>query len=168
MIHIHKVALAAATATLLASSAKADERFSMTGTYEGGFACDDVTGGSPGSYFSPAVLEIVQSGSHRIDLALTYDDLEGPETTLYRGEIAFDPAGDTVSGFFESCGGTFESSELTRIFPAAADDAAFAFAGDTIFVSTDSPGLEGQLITEACKYAFTRVDHDRPDIDTCD
>jgi hypothetical protein len=125
-------AVAFAASALIASGVAATEPFSLTGSYEGVFACDDLTEGVPSGLFAPVSVNILQQDG-QIDLASTYEDLEGPETLLYRGEVRVDSGGDAISGYFAACGGTFPSNELARIFPAATAGNPFRFAADSIF-----------------------------------
>ena len=68
--------------------------FSLTGSYQGFFVCDDVTDGAGGGFGRPMAMEIVQSGD-RIDMRNTVVvDPSGPEShTLYRGRVAADAGG---------------------------------------------------------------------------
>ncbi len=144
-----------------------DSRFSMTGSYEGVFACDDITDGVSSGYAAPATVEIIQT-DERIDLKTTYNDTNGPESLLYRGAVQTNRRHDTLSGFFESCGGTYATRELARIFPTSIQHDGFAFSADSIFQSTAAPGLEGQLVVESCKYVLTRTSTEAPHFDGCD
>lgn len=161
-----RFALLTAMATAVSLSASADQRFSMTGTYEGVLACDDIRDGVPSGFSTPAVFKIVQEGSSRIALELNYGEEDDLGVCLYEGEISLDPGGDAVNGYYEACGGTFESRELARIFPAEAVEESFTFAADSIFQSTESE--EGVLVVQGCKFVFTRVDRSRPQVQRCD
>jgi hypothetical protein len=152
---------------MIAFDAVGTDRFSITGTYEGVVACDDIIDGLSEGFFSPAVVKIVQHGDE-IDLMHTYENIEGPVSRLYRGSVRTDPGGDTISGFFEACGGSYPARELARIFPASTSDDGFSFSADSVFQSTAVPGVVGQLVVDSCKYALERTSTTRPDIDTCD
>ncbi len=141
--------------------------FTLTGTYEGFFVCDDVTGGQGGAFGRAMTMEVVQSGD-RIDMRNTVAvDASGPEShSLYRGLVAADADG-SVSGYVEACGGTFPHKELVRIFPASPSRAPFSFAADTVFVSEAVPGVGDKLVVESCKWALTRVSTETPRFEAC-
>lgn len=156
-----------ATTAFITTAAVSSERFSMTGTYEGVLACDSVSNGLLDGFSTPGVLKIIQRGSSEISLELKYGDEDDPTICLYEGATVTDRDGDAVGGYFEACGGTFVSTEVARIFPATRTEDGFNFAADTVFHSTDIDD-EGTLLVQGCKFAFTRVDRNRPRIQTCD
>ena len=141
--------------------------FSLTGSYQGFFVCDDVTDGEAGGFGRAMAMEIVQSGD-RIDMRNTVAvDPSGPEShTLYRGRVAAD-AGGAIAGYAEVCGGTFPHKELVRIFPASPSREPFSFAADTVFVSDAVPGVGAKLVVESCKWALTRVSTETPQFEPC-
>ena len=81
------------------------EGFSLTGQYEGRYACDSTTGGVPSSWSDPMSAGIVQDGD-RISIDLRYTDKQelGAEYSLYTGSVVLNPEGTLVSGYFEACG----------------------------------------------------------------
>ena len=141
--------------------------FSLTGTYQGFFTCDDVADGAGGAFGRAMTMEVVQSGD-RIEMRDTVAvDPSGPELhTLYRGRVAAD-GGGAVSGYAEACGGTFPHKELARIFPASPSREPFGFAADTVFVSEAVPGVGAKLVVESCKWALTRVSTETPRFEPC-
>ncbi len=158
------LALAAMTATAGTASA---EDFSMTGQYQGMYACDSTTAGVPGSWARPMTAGILQDGtSIRIDLI--YDDQVegGQEYSLYAGEIATSPDGSIVAGYFGACGGTFPSLELVRIFPAATATTPFQFAANGVWVSSTVPNIPG-LTVQSCTWSLTRTSTDTPTVRPC-
>lgn len=150
-------------AVLPASSAD----FTLTGTYEGFFVCDDVTDGQGGAFGRAMTMDVVQSGD-RIAMRNTVAvDAGGAEShTLYRGRVAAD-VGGSVSGYVEACGGSFPHKELVRIFPASPSREPFSFAADTVFVSEAVPGVGDKLVAESCKWALTRVSTETPKVEAC-
>jgi hypothetical protein len=154
----------ALSGTVLTASA-AD--FSLTGTYEGFFVCDDVTDGQGGAFGRAMTMEVVQSGDHVAMRNTVAVDPSGPEShTLYRGRVAAG-AGGSIAGYVEACGGTFPHKELVRIFPALPSRQPFSFAADTVFVSDAVPGVGGKLVAESCKWALTRVSTETPEFEAC-
>lgn len=149
-------------------AAAADDAFDWSGSYEGFVVCDDITAGAGGAFGLPMSLTIVQSGD-RIDARNTvYVTPSGEAShTLFRGRVAADAAGDTVSGYLEACDSTFAHKELIRIFPTATTRAPFGFAADTVFVSEAVPGEEAKLVVESCKWSLMRVPTETPDFTPC-
>lgn len=140
---------------------------SLTGTYEGFFVCDDVTGGAPGAFGRAMTMDIVQTGDAIAMRNTVAVDPSGPVShTLYRGRVAVGEGG-TLSGYAEACGGTFPHKELVRIVPASPSREPFSFAADTIFVSDAVPGVGDKLVVESCKWALTRVSAEAPKFEAC-
>ena len=150
----------------VAGTAQADP-FSITGRYEGLYACDSSTAGVPSSWARPMSAAIVQDGTTiRIDLRYTDEAEEGAEYSLYTGELAAAPDGSFVTGYFAACGGTFPSLELARIFPAATNETAFQFAVDSVWASDEVPNIPG-LTVQSCKWSLRRVSTDTPTVRPC-
>jgi hypothetical protein len=100
---------------------------------------------------------------------LTYTEADGTEQkNLFHGSVQTDPNRDTISGFFEGCGGSYEFRELARIFPASTVNDSFSFSADSIFQSTALPSFENQLVVDSCKYVLKRDSTAPPEIETCD
>ena len=154
-------------ACLVAFPAGAETRFSMTGRYEGIYACDSTTAGVPASWGRPIAAGIVQSGNTiRIDLTYT-DKVEGGlEYSLYKGEVSLSPDGSLVAGYFQSCGATFPALELVRIFPASTQGDVFNFAADGVWTSSQTPNIPG-LIVQSCKWSVRRVSTEMPTVRPC-
>jgi len=147
-------------------AAASAEGFSLTGQYEGVYACDSTTGGVPSSWSDPMSAGIVQDGD-RISIDLLYTDKQelGAEYSLYTGSVALDPGGTLVSGYFEACGGTFPSKELARIFPASTDT-SFSFAVTSVWASDQVPNLPG-LTVQTCTWSLKRVSTETPTVRPC-
>ncbi|MFY2822871.1 hypothetical protein [Ruegeria sp. MALMAid1280] len=143
------------------------ESFSLTGQYEGMYACDSTTGGVPSSWADPMRAGIVQDGD-RMSIDLLYTDKQelGAEYSLYTGSVALAPDGKLVSGYFESCGGTFPSKELARLFPAATDT-PFSFSITSVWASDQVPNLPG-LTVQTCTWSLRRVSTDTPEVRPCE
>lgn len=141
--------------------------FTLTGTYEGFFVCDNVADGRSGAFGRPMTMAVVQSGDVIAMRNTVAVDPSGPPShTLFRGRVAAD-AGGAVAGYVEACGGSFPHKELVRIFPASPSRAPFSFAADTVFVSDGVPGLSAGLVVESCKWALTRVSTETPMVEVC-
>lgn len=160
----------AAICMLLSFPAKStEEAFSWTGTYEGLFACDDVTNGRASSFGRDMKVEIVQEGEKlTVHTGAVVDDATGTSTSIYTGTVRDSAKGDVSSGYLEVCRSSFPYKELLRIFPATTDRDNFGFAADTIFISESLPGAEGDLVVESCKWSLKRISTDRPDIESCE
>jgi hypothetical protein len=143
------------------------ENFSLTGQYEGMYACDSTTGGVPSSWADPMRAGIVQDGD-KISIDLLYTDKQelGAEYSLYTGSIALAPDGKLVSGYFESCGGTFPSKELARLFPTATDT-PFSFSVTSVWASDQVPNLPG-LTVQTCTWSLKRVSSETPNVRPCE
>jgi len=152
--------------TATAGTASAED-FSMTGQYQGMYACDSTTAGVPGSWARPMTAGIVQDGTAiRIDLSYDDEAEEGHEYSLYAGEIAASPDGSIVVGYFGACGGTFPSLELVRIFPAATATTPFQFAANGVWVSSTVPNIPG-LTVQSCTWSLTRTSTETPTVRPC-
>ncbi len=154
-------------ACLMTFPAHAEAQFSMTGRYEGIYACDSTTAGVPASWGRPMSAGIVQTGNKiRIDLTYT-DKVEGGlEYSLYKGEVSLSPDGGLVAGYFQSCGATFPALELVRIFPASTQSDVFSFAADGVWTSSQTPNIPG-LIVQSCKWSLRRVSTATPTVRPC-
>ncbi|WP_170763670.1 hypothetical protein [Ruegeria lacuscaerulensis] len=144
------------------------ESFSLTGQYEGRYACDSTTAGVPSSWSDPMSAGIVQEGD-RISIDLRYTDKQelGAEYSLYSGSVALTPEGSLVSGYFEACDGTFPSKELARFFPASTTASPFSLSITSVWASDQVPNLPG-LTVQTCMWSLTRVSTDMPKIRSCD
>ncbi len=151
---------------LLAQAAYADS-FSLTGQYEGRYACDSTTAGVPSSWSDPMRAGIVQDGK-RISIDLRYTDNQelGAEYSLYTGSIALTPDGTLVSGYFEACGGTFPSKELARFFPASTSTTPLSLSITSVWASDQVPNLPG-LTVQTCIWSLTRVSEETPKVRPC-
>ncbi|MEM8956325.1 MAG: hypothetical protein AAGC86_00785 [Pseudomonadota bacterium] len=142
--------------------------FSLTGQYEGLYACDSTTAGVPSTWSRPLTAGIVQDGdSFTIDLRYTDKQELGAEYSLYSGQIAQSDENKLVSGYFEACGGSFPSKELARIFPTAVQSDPFALSVTSVWVSDQVPNIPG-LTVQICKWSLTRVSTDTPTNRPCE
>lgn len=151
----------------LTSTAQAED-FSLTGTYEGLYACDSTTAGVPSSWARPMEAAIVQNGD-KFNIDLRYVDKQelGKEYSLYAGQLALSPSGEVLSGYFGACGGTFPSRELARIFPAATASTSFSMAITSVWASDTVPNIPG-LIVQSCTWSLTRTSSDTPTVRPCE
>jgi len=162
------VSLAAAVA-LGPSATQAADAFSLTGTYQGFFVCDNVTNGVSGGFGRAMTMEVVQTGD-RIDMqnSVVVAASGPPSQTTFRGRLVAAAPGDgVVAGYAEVCRSTFPHKELVRIFPVSPARQPFSFAADTVFVSEAVPGMSG-LVVEGCKWALTRVSTEMPQFKVCE
>lgn len=165
---MRRIALASIAALLTTGAALAADGFSLSGTYEGFFVCDDVTDGAGGAFGRAMTMEVVQSGDGIVLRNTVAVDPAGPEShTLFRRRVVAD-AGGSLSGYAEVCGGTFPHKEMVRILPASPARTPFSFAADTIFVSEAVPGVGAKLVVESCKWALTRVSAEPPQFAPCE
>ena len=150
------------------STAAHAEGFSLTGSYEGLYACDSTTGGVPSTWASSMEAGIVQTGdTFTIDLKYIDKQELGHEYSLYAGKLAVSPSGDIVSGYFSACGGTFPSQEIARIFPAATGAATFSMSITSVWASDSVPNLPG-LTTQTCTWSLTRTSTETPVVRPCE
>lgn len=143
------------------------ESFSLTGQYEGRYACDSTTAGVPSSWSDPMQAGIIQDGE-RIFIDLRYTDKQelGAEYSLYAGSIATSADGTLISGYFEACGGTFPSKELARLFPASTANTPFSLSVTSVWASDEVPNIPG-LTVQTCIWSLQRVSTERPNIRSC-
>ena len=160
--------LAALGLLIALTSAAQAEDFSLTGSYQGLYACDSTTAGVPSSWARPMEAAIVQDGD-RFNIDLRYVDHRelGKEYSLYAGRLALSPSGEILSGYFGACGGTFPSRELARIFPAATASTSFSMAITSVWISDRVPNIPG-LIVQSCTWSLTRTSTDTPTVRPCE
>ncbi len=150
----------------LAGTAHA-ENFSLTGSYEGLYACDSTTAGVPTTWARPMEAGIVQDGDKfTIDLRYTDRQERGHEYSLYAGQLALSPSGELLSGYFGACGGTFPSRELARIFPSATGSTPFSMSITSVWASDQVPNIPG-LTVQTCKWSLTRKSTAKPNVRPC-
>ena len=142
--------------------------FSLTGSYEGLYACDSTTAGVPSSWARPMEAGIVQDGDRfTIDLRYSGRRELGAEYSLYAGELAVSASGEILSGYFSACGGTFPSQELARIFPAATATIPFSMSITSVWASNSVPNIPG-LTVQTCKWSLTRKSTETPVVRPCE
>ncbi len=143
------------------------EGFSLTGRYEGRYACDSTTAGVPSSWSRPMAAGIVQDGdTFTIDLTYTDKQELGSEYSLYSGMMSLNPDGSLVSGYFEACGGSFPSKELARFFPAGTATDPFSVSITSVWASDVVPNVPG-LTVQSCVWSLTRVSTEAPKVRPC-
>ena len=160
--------LASLAALLVLTGPVRAEDFSLTGSYQGLYACDSTTAGVPSTWARPMEAAIVQDGD-RVTIDLRYTDRQerGREYSLYAGQLALSPSGEILSGYFRACGGTFPSKELARIFPAATAAVPFAMSITSVWASDRVPNSPG-LTVQTCKWSLTRKSLKTPVVRPCD
>lgn len=142
--------------------------FTLTGSYQGLYACDSTTAGVPSTWARPMEAGIIQDGDKiRIDLRYTDRRELGAEYSLYAGELTVSASGDILSGYFSACGGTFPSQELARIFPAATSAVPFSMSITSVWASNSVPNIPG-LTVQTCKWSLTRKSTGTPSVRPCD
>ncbi|MEM7171838.1 MAG: hypothetical protein AAF530_16830 [Pseudomonadota bacterium] len=153
---------------VLPGLASADESLSLSGSYEGNYACDSTTAGVPSGWGRTFSFTLVQKGdTFTMDLRY-YDGKElGKEYSLYAGKVTQSTDGALLSGYFESCGGTFPSKELARFFPFAPRSEPLQFSANSIWVSDKVPNLPG-LTVQTCRWFAQRVSSETPTVRPCE
>lgn len=143
------------------------EEFSLTGKYEGLYACDSTTAGVPSTWSRPMSAGIIETDG-RIAIDLLYTDKQelGAEYSLYEGQISVSASHGLVSGYFEACGGSFPSKELARIFPSVIDVGDLSFSVTSVWASDEVPNIPGMTV-QTCKWSLTRTSTDAPEIQRC-
>ncbi|MEM1360245.1 MAG: hypothetical protein AAGF94_00825 [Pseudomonadota bacterium] len=150
----------------LAGTASAQD-FTLTGKYEGLYACDNTTQGVPSTWSRPMSAGVVQKGDKfTIDLDYTDKQELGEEYSLYTGQFTISPDDTLVSGYFEACGGSFPTKELARFFPSAIMATPFSLSITSVWVSDQVPNMSG-LTVQVCKWSLTRISTETPTIRTC-
>lgn len=166
MNRLSKIAAMIVFANLPGTSLAQD--FTLTGKYEGVYACDNTTEGVPSTWSRPMSAGIVQKGdSFSIDLDYTDKQELGAEYSLYTGQYSISPDDTLVSGYFEACGGSFPSKELARFFPSAIMATPFSLSITSVWVSDQVPNMTG-LTVQVCKWSLTRVSTETPTIRSCE
>jgi hypothetical protein len=137
----------------------------LTGTWEGLQVCDDVDGGVQQNFVTDDHVEISQQGDR---LRLRRVTRDGAQALIYQGPV-LELQGSTRSETMISvCGGTYEARETLRLRRVRTDaDGSATFDAESLYESTDAPGLEGIQIFGTCKWAYERVSTADPRVPGC-
>ena len=110
-------------------------------------------------------VEITQQGDH---LRLRRVTRDGAHALIYEGPVMSLQGSTPREAMVSACGGTYEASEMLRLRRVRADaDGSGMFDAESLYVSTDAPGLEGIQIFGTCKWAYERVTAEDPRVPGC-
>ena len=165
MNRIRALTVGAACALFAFSAAAGD--IDLTGTWKASYTCEGTSEGEPLAESFDFEARVVQKGARiRVD----YNDRG--VASVYQGVVQpMQPGENFLTGIVQACGGGYRFEELIRIKNAYTfeeeDGFTGSMAGDSIFVTRDFPGFEGDLEIDTCVYAFNRVSTEKPEVAKC-
>lgn len=137
----------------------------LTGTWEGLQVCDDVDGGVQQNFVTDDRVEITQSADV---LRLRRVTRDGAHALIYGGPVMELQGSTRREAMVWVCGGTYEARETLRLRRVRTDaDGSGTFDAESLYASTDAPGLEGIQIFGTCKWAYERVSAEDPEVPSC-
>ena len=137
----------------------------LTGTWEGQQVCDDVDAGVQQNFVTDDRVEITQRGDQ---LRLRRVTRDGAHALIYEGPVMKLQGSTRSEAMVWVCGGTYEARETLRLRRLRADaDGSGMFDAESLYESTDAPGLEGIQIFGTCKWAYERVSRQDPQVPSC-
>jgi hypothetical protein len=147
------------------SAADDDVIADLTGTWEGLQVCDNNTGGEQINFVTDDQVEITQDGS-RIRLRRVAKD--GTRALIYEGSLARIDGAAHVEALVSICDGTYVAQEMLRLRRVLTkEEGSGTFDAESLFESTDAPGLEEIEIFGTCKWAYERVSIEDPNLPAC-
>jgi hypothetical protein len=140
----------------------------LTGTWEGAQICDDLIGGEFDDFvIVDNVLFVVQDGD-RFRFVYIGDEEDIADDLVYEGVIQRVEGSDQFEALAGICGGDYKAEELVRLLRIETSADGGRFDADSIFFTDDFPLDRGVLDFETCKWAYTRVSTERPDVPKCE
>lgn len=137
----------------------------LTGVWEGIQVCDDNRGGEQINYVTDDRVEISQSDR---SLRLRRVTQDGDSALIYEGGVVPVVGSTRVDALVTVCDGSYLAEEMLRLRRVRADaDGSGSFDAESLYQSTDAPGLSGTEIVGSCKWAYQRVSTDDPDVPAC-
>lgn len=162
-----RAALVAGLAATLAALPAAAQQASadLTGSWEGLQVCDDNRGSDQVNYVADDRVEISQAGE---SLHLRRVTRDGASALLYEGHVMAIGGTERVEALLTVCDGTYAAQEIVRLRRVVASaGGSGTFDAESLYQSTDAPGLAGVEIFGTCKWAYERVSTDDPGVPAC-
>ncbi len=161
----HQLWLICATLGLLASGPVLAADRDLTGTWEGIQVCDDTDGGVAQNFVTDDRVEITQRGDH---LRLRRVTQDGAESLTYEGTVVALAHSDRFEAMVSVCDGSYEAREMLRLRRVqVGGGGGGTFDAESLYESSDVPGIRGTQIFGTCKWAYERVSPDNPRVRRC-
>lgn len=150
---------------LLAPAHALAEGGDLTGVWEGIQVCDDTDGGVAQTFTTDDRVEITQRGDH---LHLRRVTQNGALSLTYQGAVVPLQGSDRFEAMVSVCDGNYEAQEMLRLRRVRVDqDGSGTFDAESLYASSDAPGLRGVQIFGTCKWAYQRASADDPQVPRC-
>lgn len=155
----------ALTALVLTAGPLLAQEGDLTGIWQGVQVCDDTDGGTEQNFVTDDRVEISQRGDH---LRLRRVTQDGALSLTYYGLVVPIESSDRFEAMVSVCDGNYEASEMLRLRRVRVEaDGSGSFDGESLYASSDAPGLRGVQIFGTCKWAYRRVSSDDPGVPRC-
>ena len=150
---------------LLASGpAQATDR-DLTGTWKGIQVCDDSDGGVARSFVTDDRVEISQEGDR---LRLRRVSQDGELSLTYEGTVVALADSSRFEAMVSVCDGSYAAREMLRLRRVrVSEDGGGTFDAESLYESSEVPGLRGIQIFGTCKWAYQRISTADPRIPRC-
>ncbi len=153
--------LASGCAIAAGAAAAAD----LTGTWEGLQVCDDNNAGDQINFVTDDRVEITQNGP---DLRLRRVTRDGAQALTYEGRVGPIAGSARVEALVSVCDGTYVAQEMLRLRRVlTSKDGSGSFDAESLYQSTQAPGLQGREIFGTCKWAYKRASAEDPGVPAC-
>jgi hypothetical protein len=140
----------------------------LTGTWQGAQICDDLVGGKFDHFvIVDNPLLVVQDGDRFRFLYTGEPEDELADDLVYEGVIQTVEGSDHFEALAGICGGDYKAEEIVRLRRIETAETVGRFDADSVFFTDDFPLFRGTLDFETCKWAYTRVSTERPDVPKC-
>jgi hypothetical protein len=150
------------------ASAEDGSEVDLTGSWEGTQICEELIGGEVVNtvIVDNPLLVVQDRGAFRF-LYVGEPEEELADDLLYEGVIQDVEGSDHLEALAGICGGDYQAEELVRLRRIETSETAARFDADSIFFTDDFPAFRGTLDFATCKWAYTRVSTERPDVPKC-
>ena len=140
----------------------------LTGTWQGAQICDDLIGGKFDHFvIVDNPLLVVQDGDRFRFLYTGEPEDELADDLVYEGVIQTVEGSDHFEALAGICGGDYKAEEIVRLRRIETSETVGRFDAESVFFTDDFPLFRGTLDFETCKWAYTRVSTERPDVPKC-
>ena len=139
----------------------------LTGTWEGAQICDELIEGEFTDFVVVDNVLLVVQDDDTFRFLFIGDEESIADDLVYEGVIQTVEDSDHFEALAGVCGGDYKAEELVRLRRIETSADGSRFDADSIFFTDDFPLADGVLEFDTCKWAYTRVSTERPDVPEC-